>query len=98
VWRSAADGTTNLRASEEAAMYTAYKTELGKLRAYERELTARYAELLLRKHFEEAKPVFQQRRDVRRAILQAEEWAGDNGVVIQFPRQAAVEEELARAA
>ena len=29
-------------------MYTAYKTELGKLRAYERELTARYGELLLR--------------------------------------------------
>ena len=80
-------------------MYTAYKTELGKLRAYERELTARYAETLLRKRFDEASALFERRRGVRRAILQAEEWAGDgSGLVVQLPRQAAVEEELARAA
>jgi hypothetical protein len=79
-------------------MYTAYKTELGKLRAYERELTARYGELVLRKRFDEAKALFEHRRNVRRAILQAEEWQGDDGIVVQLPRQAAVEEELARVA
>ncbi len=79
-------------------MYTGQKTEVGKLRAYERELTARYAETLLRRHFDEAKAIFERRRGLRHAIRQAEEWAGDDSVVIQLPRQAQVEEELARAA
>jgi hypothetical protein len=79
-------------------MYTAYKTELGKLRAYERELTARYAELILRRHFDEARGVFDRRRDLRHAIRRAEEWRGDDGVVVRLPRQLAVEEELARVA
>ena len=79
-------------------MYTAHKTELGKLRAYERELTARYADALLRRRFGEAQALFTRRNTLRRAILWTEEWAGDNGVVVQLPRQAAVEEELARAA
>jgi hypothetical protein len=79
-------------------MYTARKTELGKLRAYERELTARYAETLLRKRFDEARALFDRRQHLRRAILQAEEWTDGGGTVIPFPRQAAVEEDLARAA
>ncbi|MGH2351327.1 MAG: hypothetical protein ACRDI2_03715 [Chloroflexota bacterium] len=79
-------------------LYTGYKTELGKLRAYERQLTARYAETLLRKRLDEAKDIFEHRRDVRRAIRQSEEWTGDDGVVVQLPRQAEVQEELARAA
>ena len=79
-------------------MYTAYKTELGKLRAYERELTARYAELLLRRHFEEAKGVFAHRINLRHAIRRAEEWHGDTGEVVRLPRQVEMEEELARVA
>ena len=79
-------------------MYTAHKTELGKLRAYERELSALYGEAVLRKRFDEAQTLFQRRRDVRRAILQAEEWSGDDGVVVHLPREMAVEEDLARAA
>jgi hypothetical protein len=83
---------------KETPMYTARKTELGKLRAYEQELTARYAEALLRKHGDEARALFARRRGVRRAILQAEEWNGDLGALIQFPRPAQVAEDLARAA
>jgi hypothetical protein len=79
-------------------MYTARKTELGKLRTYEQELTARYAEALLRKRLDEAKLLFERRRGLRRAILRAEEWKDDRGVVVPLPRQAAVEEELARVA
>ena len=79
-------------------MYTAYTTDLGKLRAYERELTAQYGEALLRKHVDEAKALFERRRQIRRAILQTEEWAVDNQPVIQLPRQAQVTEDLARVA
>ena len=79
-------------------MYTAYKTELGKLRAYERELSARYAELILRRHFDEARGVFAHRIDVRNAVRRAEEWHGDDGVTVRLPRHLQVEEELARAA
>jgi hypothetical protein len=79
-------------------MYTAYKTELGKLRAYERELTARYAELLLRRKFGEARGVYDHRQTLRNAIRRAEEWEGDDGVVVRLPRELAVEEELARVA
>ena len=79
-------------------MYTAYKTALGKLRAYDRELGAHYAEAILRRRFEEAKKIFEHRRNVHRAVLMAEEWHGDDGIVVQLPRQAAVEEELAREA
>jgi hypothetical protein len=79
-------------------MYTAQKTELGKLRTYERELTARYAEALLRKRLGEAHALFDRRRTLRRAIRQAEAGQGAPATVIPFPRQAAVEEELARAA
>ena len=83
---------------KETPMYTARKTELGKLRAYEQELTGRYAEALLRKRQDEARALFDRRHSIRRAILQAEEWNGDLDAVIQFPRQAQVEEDLARAA
>ncbi len=79
-------------------MYTGYKTELGKLRAYERELTGLYAEAVLRKHFDQAETLFRRRRDVRRAILQAQEWTGDDGVIVRLPRRLEVEQELARAA
>ncbi|HEX2035545.1 MAG TPA: hypothetical protein VHS99_15325 [Chloroflexota bacterium] len=79
-------------------MYTAYKTEIGKLRAYERELTARYAETLLRRRFDDARALYEHRQAVRHAIRRAEEWSGDDGLVVQLPRQAALEEELARAA
>ena len=79
-------------------LYTAQPTEQGKLRAYERELTGLYAEAVLRKHFDEAQKLFDRRRDVRRAILQAEEWADDDGVVVHLPRELALEEDLARVA
>jgi hypothetical protein len=79
-------------------MYTAYKTELGKLRAYDRELTALYAEAVLRKRFDEAQSLFERRLDVRYAIRRAEEWHGDDGVVVQLPRPLQVEQELARVA
>jgi len=79
-------------------LYTAQHTEMGKLRAYERELTALYGEAVLRKHFDKAQKLFDRRRDVRRAILQAEEWAGDDGVVVHLPSELALEEDLARAA
>ncbi len=79
-------------------MYTAYKTELGKLRAYERELTARYGELILRRRFDEARGVYDHRQNLRHAIWRAEEWHGDDGIVVRLPRELQVEEELARAA
>ena len=79
-------------------MFVAYTTELGRLRAFERELTAHYAGLLLRRHFDEEKEVFEHRRKVRRAILQAEEWHGGTGTMIQLPSTRAVEEDLARVA
>jgi|GEM_PF-2328225 hypothetical protein len=79
-------------------MYTARKTELGRLRTYERELGARYAEAVLRRHFDEAKALYERRRDVRRAILLREEWQGDDGVAVTLPRLAEVEAELARVA
>jgi hypothetical protein len=79
-------------------MYTARRTELGKLHAYDRELTGMYAEAVLRKHFDQAQTLFDQRRSVRRAILNAQEWAGDDGVVVQLPRHLQVQEDLARAA
>ena len=79
-------------------LYTAQSTERGKLRAYERQLTALYGEAVLRKRFDEAQKLFDRRRDVRRAILQAEEWSGDDGVAVYLPRELAVEEDLARVA
>ncbi|MBI3972299.1 MAG: hypothetical protein HY332_13520 [Chloroflexi bacterium] len=81
-------------------LYTARKTGIGKLRAYERELAARYGELLLRKRFDEAKALFEQRRRLRRAVLQAEEWQvdGADDIVVPLPRQVQLEEEIARAA
>ena len=64
----------------------------------ERELSARYAELILRRRFDEAKGVFEHRRDLRNAIRRAEECQGDDGIVVRLPRQLQVEEDLARAA
>jgi hypothetical protein len=83
-------------------MYTGRKTELGKLRKYEQELTALYTEAILRKHLEEAKAIFARRHALRRAILQHEEWhvEGDSGEIVELPhelpREVALEEELAR--
>lgn len=62
-------------------MYTTRKTELGKLRQYERELTKMYAEAILRKHIDEARSLYDRRHDLRRAILQYEEWNVDTGGV-----------------
>jgi hypothetical protein len=76
-------------------MYTARKTELGKLRSYERELTGLYAEALLRRHNDDARRLFERRRTIRRAILQAEEWNVEE-VAAHSLRESAVEEELAR--
>lgn len=79
-------------------MYTTQKTELGKLRAYERELTGRYAAALLRRRSDDAKSIFQRRRSVRRAILQREEWQGEGETILQLPRQAEVAEDMTRVA
>ena len=88
-------------------MYTARKTEIGKLRTFEQELTAQYAESVLRKHWDEAKSLFERRRQLRRAILQHEEWnvdglAVDDGKIIELPvitmREEEIAEDLARVA
>lgn len=78
-------------------MYTAEKTELARLRTYERELTGLYGEAILRHHMDEAKAIFARRQHVRDAVQRAEEWRGESGTVIQFPRVTALDEELARA-
>jgi hypothetical protein len=84
---------------EETKMYTARKTALGKLRQYERELTKLYAEALLRRRLEDAKSLYARRHNLRRAILQYQEWNVDaDGGVIELPRQEAIAEDLARAA
>jgi hypothetical protein len=88
-------------------MYTARKTEIGKLRKFEQELSAQYGEAVLRKHWDEAQSLWNRRHGVRRAILQHQEWHVDapvveDGHLIELPilseREEAVEEELARAA
>ena len=88
-------------------MYTARKTEIGKLRLFAQELTAQYAESVLRKHWDEAKSLFERRRRLRRAILQHEEWnvdglAVDDGKIIELPvitmREEEIAEDLARVA
>ena len=81
-------------------MYTARKTEIGKLRTYEQELTAQYAEAVLRKHWDEAKSLFDRRHQLRRAILQHQEWhvdglAVEDGKIIELPVLALREEEIA---
>jgi hypothetical protein len=78
-------------------MYTAYRTEMGRLRAFERDLTGMYADAIAHRRFDEAKAIFDRRRKARRAILRAEEWRED-GVILQFPQEARVEEDLARVA
>ncbi len=87
-------------------MYTARKTEIGKLRQYEQELTAQYGEAVLRKHWDEAQSLWTRRHDLRRAILQHEEWNVDglavqHGEIIELPvhtqREEQVAEELALA-
>lgn len=85
---------------EEKRMYTTQKTELGKLRQYERELTKMYAEAVLRRRFDQAKSLYDRRHALRRAILQYQEWNVDvdTGGVLDLPRQEAVAEDLARAA
>ncbi len=88
-------------------MYTARKTEIGKLRTYEQELSSQYAEAVLRKHWDQARTIFDRRHQLRRAILQHQEWhvdapAAEHGQLIELPilseRGEAVAEELARAA
>ena len=88
-------------------MYTARRTEIGKLRKFEQELSAQYAEAVLRKHWDEAKEVFGRRHQLRRAILQHEEWnvdglTVDDGKIIELPvstvRDEAIAEDLARVA
>ena len=88
-------------------MYTARKTEIGKLRKFEQELSAQYAEAVLRKHWDDAKDVFARRHQLRRAILQHEEWnvdglTVDDGKIIELPvstvRDEAIAEDLARVA
>ena len=81
-------------------MYTARKSEIGKLRKFEQELTAQYAESVLRKHWDEAKDLFARRLQLRRAILQHEEWnvdglTVDDGKIIELPVTALREEEIA---
>ena len=88
-------------------MYTARKTEIGKLRKFEQELSTQYAEAVLRKRWDEAQSLWSRRHDLRRAILQHQEWhvdapAVEDGQLIELPvlnsRQEEVAEELARVA
>lgn len=55
-------------------MYTAYKTELGRLKAYDRELAERYRTALERRDFESARRIFDLRRRVQRTIRLSEEF------------------------
>lgn len=58
-------------------MYTAQNTPLGRLRGYERELTALYVDALEHRRWGEARDRWARRRQVRYAIRRAEEWQGD---------------------
>ncbi len=55
-------------------MYTAYKTELGRLKAYDGELAERYRAALERRDFERARRIFDLRRRVQRTIRLSEEF------------------------
>ena len=55
-------------------MYTAYKTELGRLKAYQSELAERYRVALQRRDFERARRIFDLRRRVQRTIRLSEEF------------------------
>ena len=88
-------------------MYTARKTEIGKLRTYEQELSSQYAEAILRKHWDQARTIFDRRHQLRRAILQHQEWhvdglAVEDGKIIELPiltrRAEEIAEDLARVA
>ena len=81
-------------------MYTTRKTEIGKLRQFEQELTAQYGEALLRKHWDQAQSLWTRRHDLRRAILQHEEWnvnglTVDHGEIIGLPAHTQREEQVA---
>lgn len=62
-------------------LFTAARTPLGRLRAFDRELTVRYADAIVHRHFEEAARIYDRRRAARRAILTAEELGGDRVAV-----------------
>jgi|GEM_PF-865522 hypothetical protein len=55
-------------------MYTTYKTELGRLKAYEDELAERYRMALGQRDFERARRIFDLRRRVQRTIRLSEEF------------------------
>jgi hypothetical protein len=52
-------------------MYTAPKTPIEKLRAYEQELTALYATAVMHRHWEHAREYWTRREDVRRVLREA---------------------------
>jgi hypothetical protein len=60
-------------------------------------MPGRYADAIAHRRIDAAKAIIERRRKARRAILQAEEWRED-GVILQFPQEARVEEDLARVA
>ncbi len=62
-------------------LFTDARTPLGRLRAFDRELTVRYADAIIHRHFEEATRIYDRRRAARRAILTAEELGGDRAAV-----------------
>ena len=62
-------------------LFTAARTPLGRLRAFDRELTVRYADDIVHRHFEEATRIYDRRRAARRAILTAEALGGDRAAV-----------------
>ncbi len=57
-------------------MYTRERDELGRLRAYYRELTERYQRALARREWQGAQRIFALRRRVWVAIRWQEEWLG----------------------
>lgn len=55
-------------------MYTAQRTPLAKLRAYEQELTTRYRQAIYRHDLDDARRLYALRRRVRRDMLIRQEW------------------------
>ena len=62
-------------------LFTAARTPLGRLRAFDRELSVRYADAIVHRHFGEAARIYDRLRAARRALVTAEELGRDRGAV-----------------
>ena len=58
-------------------MYLSWKTPLGRLRSYQRDLTRLYSDAVQHRQWDRARELWERRQRVRRAVLQVEEWQGE---------------------